>query len=553
VNKHRTKQLAVSRHIGRILGVGATGAFALLLSVSTAAIANPAEAAGAEASADAAASRTAASAGTAASDVADAGQPEIPVTLVTSANGSYLPTVKVSINGSEPITMMIDAGTSVLVAFPGSIVGANPPITTTDISQGIDYDGSSASGVIATGTVTVGGVTSPQPVAFLDASSCTPHCLGAQDGIQGVIGISQPHYGLSRVKHPEYELYSALAQLSPELSAGYTVDFTAADPVVRLGAPAPAAAGDGATTIQRLSFADQHYPNGQPVFMQPTLCWTISIGTSVVASCNATSLDTGQSTGMLKGSQFEPVITPVNAPPQPGAGNQLLGMVKTGAVVRFATSPTSEPFSGIVEPGTEPFVYGLFTSSNPLYNIGNGFYLNHVVATDNNTGAVVIGAARGIPSAPQSVTAVAGDGSITADWDAPQSAGSSGLSGFVVTIANSTGQTLSTTNVGASARSATIDDLQNGHAYVVSVAAANSHGLGPSMQAPAPVVPGDGQAPAPVVPGEGQAAPGSASDKTASLAQSGSDLAPWLLSGLMALLAGGAWLAVARRRTRVDE
>jgi LPXTG-motif cell wall-anchored protein len=73
------------------------------------------------------------------------------------------------------------------------------------------------------------------------------------------------------------------------------------------------------------------------------------------------------------------------------------------------------------------------------------------------------------------------------------------------------------------------------------------------MQASAPVVPGDGQASAPVVPGDGQAAPGAASDKTASLAQSGSDLAPWLLSGLIALLAGGAWLAVARRRTSVDE
>lgn len=487
---------------------------------------------------------------TAASAVPDVGQPEIPVTLVTSANGSYLPTVKVSINGSEPMTMMIDAGTSVLVAFPGSIVGANPPITTTDIPQGIDYDGTSASGVIATGTVTVGGVSTPHAVAFLDASSCTPHCLGAQDGIQGVIGISQPHYGLSRLKHPEYELYSALAQLSPQLSAGYTVDFTAAQPVVRLGAPA--AAGDGDTTIQRESFAGQHYPNGQPVFMQPTLCWTISIGTSVVTSCNATSLDTGQSTGMLKGSQFEPVITPVDASPQPGSGNQLLGMVKTGAVVRFASSPTSEPFSGIIEPGTEPFVYGLFTSSNPLYNIGNGFYLNHVVATDNNTGAVIISAAHGIPSAPQSVTAVAGNGSLTANWDAPATGGSAPVSGFVVTIANSAGQTLSTTNVDAAARSATVGDLQNGQAYVVSVAAVNSHGLGPSVQPSAPVIPGDAQASAPVVPGDGQATTASESVKPASLAQSGNDLAPWLLSALLVLLAGGV-LLVARRGKTVGE
>jgi hypothetical protein len=507
----------------------AVGAFALALSISSAAIADPATV-GLTAAPPA-------SAGASAVGVADAGQPEIPVELITSANGSYLPTVKVSINGSQPITMMIDAGTPMLVAFPGSIVGANPPIEKTDIPQGIQYDGTAASGVIATGAVTVGGVTTPQPIAFLDATSCTPHCLGAQDGIQGVIGISQPHFGLTPNKHPKYELYSALAQLAPELSAGYTVDFTATQPVVRLGAPP--AAGDGDTTIQRASFDDQHYPNGQPVFMQPTICWTISVGASVVSSCHATSLDTGQSTGMLKGDQFEPVVTPATAPPQPGSGNQLLGMVKTGAVVTFAASATSEPFSGIVEPGTEPFVYGLYASSNPLYNIGNGFYLNHVVGTDNNTGAVIIGSPQGVPSAPRSVTAAAGDGSINVGWDAPSNAGSTPISGFVVTIANADGVTLSTLNVAADATSAVVGDLENGRAYLVSVAAANSRGLGPGMRASGAAIP---------IP-HGVAVGASAGPRPA-LAESGSDV-PVAVGVLAALALGlGGVLLVVRRFVR---
>jgi hypothetical protein len=408
----------------------------------------------------------------------------IPVELVHSVKGGYLPLVEVSLNGSAPIKMMVDTGTNILVTFPGSIVGANPPVTSTGLPKTVDYNGTSTTGTIATATVSIGGATSPSPVPFVDGASCTPSCLGEAQGARGVIGISQLGSKNNDHHDPQYELYSALAQMGPELSAGYTVDFTGSDATIELGAPA--APKDDDVVVQRPVNDGEVYPNGQKAYLSPTLCWTVSVDQRVVSECHETVLDTGQSTGVLRGDQWKPFVNPVSAPPLPGSGIQVVGWLKTGAVVEFATSATSEPFSGLVEPGVEPYKYGLYQGgdvTSGILNIGNGFYLKHPVGFDNDSGLVTIGAAQGTPSAPLAVSARAGDASASAEWSAPEYPGGGAVTGFVVTVTHPDGRVVSTTSVGADRVSARVGGLENGKEYRLAVAAANEFGTGPSVKA----------------------------------------------------------------------
>ncbi|WP_378145417.1 fibronectin type III domain-containing protein [Cnuibacter sp. UC19_7] len=417
------------------------------------------------------------------------GQPEIPVTLRTAESGSYLPQVEVSINGSDPIPMMIDTGTNFMVVFPGALTNPTTPVFDTGIAQGIDYDGTSASGTIARGQVEVGGVaTTPGDVAFLDATSCTPHCLGYQDDIGGVIGIGQRLADKNNQGDPANDLYSPLAQLGAELGAGFTVDFLAADPVIRLGAPADA--GETDTVLYREQNGDLFYPNGQPVYFEPEVCWSIAYGSDQASACNDTVFDTGQSGGIIHGDQFTPLVDPVHSTPEPGSGELLLGWVKTGASVDWSSSADAEPYAEIEEPGVLPYTYGLYASDvNTTFNAGNGFYLKHTIGFDNDTGEVVISATAGTPTGPRDVRAEAGEQSLIAHWAAPEDAGGSAITGYSIRVTPVGGGAPVIVNADAQADHMRVDGLSGGQAYWVSVAAVNDFGAGQRVRAAGQIVP----------------------------------------------------------------
>jgi spore germination protein YaaH len=90
-----------------------------------------------------------------------------------------------------------------------------------------------------------------------------------------------------------------------------------------------------------------------------------------------------------------------------------------------------------------------------------------------------------LPSAPQSVRAVAGDARATVSWTAPYSDGGRTLQSYRVT-ASPGGATLT---VAAPTTTATVAGLTNGTAYTFSVVAINSAGAGPASASSAPVTP----------------------------------------------------------------
>ena len=103
-----------------------------------------------------------------------------------------------------------------------------------------------------------------------------------------------------------------------------------------------------------------------------------------------------------------------------------------------------------------------------------------------------------LPSAPQSVRAVAGDARATVSWTAPSNSGNSAIVRYRVTTSPG-GATLT---VNAPATTAEVTGLANGTAYTFTVVATNSAGDGPASSPSAPVTPQ--AAPTPPPPSSGR-------------------------------------------------
>jgi len=89
-----------------------------------------------------------------------------------------------------------------------------------------------------------------------------------------------------------------------------------------------------------------------------------------------------------------------------------------------------------------------------------------------------------VPSAPTALSAVAGDGQVTASWAAPESTGGTPIKGYTVT-ATPGGDTCET----KSALTCVVRDLVNGTDYTLTVTATNAVGTGAASEPSATVTP----------------------------------------------------------------
>lgn len=515
----------VRLRIGAILTLAVSGIFASTVP------ALPAAAAGDDPVA-AAASPAASAAAAPAALPADT----IPLGIHETADGGFLPTVQISIDGGAPLTMMLDSGTAQLVTFPWA-KDRIPDVDDTGVPATQFYDGTTTKGTVALGSVTIGGQATTEPIAFVLGDECVSanhghHCLGETTEIDGVLGIAQGSW----VAGP-YQLYSAVNQLAPEVSAGLTVRLTSTGGTLTLGRPDLTA--PGTAVLQRAPLATG-YANGTPAFeKEAPLCVVIHNA----RRCAPTTVDTGEHGAMIMGREFEPFAVHPLSPHRSGETSLwTLGPLATGTVVGFAEKAVDggsafAPFARwtVAAPATAEYacVSAPAAAGNcdgePYFNTGNAFFLGRAIAFDSVTGQIGIGSSESAPSVPRQLEATAEDGALHATWTEPASPGDAPVRSYVVT-ATRDADGLQTVErlLPADARSVRLP-ATDGDAYTVTVAAENEYGVGPAASAASLTPRADG---------------------SAELAATGSAPAGLALSALACAVAGLAALLLASARRR---
>ncbi len=413
---------------------------------------------------------------------ASAEAPVIPLSRSTFVDGTFLPTIEVSFNGSAPYRMLLDTGSNIVVLFPTALPVTVPPITVTTTPHKAPYTGTEVEGFIALATVSVEDslgttIATPTPIPFLYGDACTPpdHCLGAgaTPEIHGIFGIGQ---GLAPVPSvpagTTYDLYSALAQLGGETAQGFTVELTESGGTLELGPPT---IGPSDAVLQQTAMSTA-YPNGLPQHQKRVpMCMQIEVG----QSCLGTTVDSGERTSSVMGDQFTQGITHTTPPSTPPVGVQILkaGEVDPGVPIGLSPPGGGQPFAqwfaGAAPYGATFFVPVPATPPNPAFlNTGNQLFLGRSIGFDLMNGAVIIGLLTAAPSAPSGLAISVSGTAIDARWIAPDGA----HDGFLVTVRGSDGSLRTIQTVGTAV---TIPALAAGVTYSVGVAAFDGVLVGP--------------------------------------------------------------------------
>ncbi|HLP23807.1 MAG TPA: hypothetical protein VK139_07180 [Microbacteriaceae bacterium] len=302
---------------------------------------------------------------------------EVPVTIIQGQNG-ITPTVRISLNGSEPLTVLLDSGSSGLVlgaeAVPAtlepSLTSLNTPVSRTYTSASVQGGLYSADMALLGGDGTaVGTWTAPLAIVSCQVAGCG----WPRAGIVGVLGIGS---GAQIIEGSggETVLASPFTTAANVTGVAFHFDSSSRSGAFWVGQPYAA----GATTFQAPA-KQATYSNGLPVFWHYVAsCWTISS----ITACDAyTTFDSGAEYGFIATSQFEPLFGESTGPLPDGT--------------QIAISPTSNaPAVGTMTVSTPNFQLrnDPGKSSEPLAsNSGAGFLLDRDVVIDYQLGTVGIG------------------------------------------------------------------------------------------------------------------------------------------------------------------
>jgi hypothetical protein len=166
-------------------------------------------------------------------------------------------------------------------------------------------------------------------------------------------------------------------------------------------------------------------------------------------------------------------ITVIGPDDQPVTGSTLLYSAEAEGVVLALGIPATVISSGTLSDVGGHFSPKLFGPSTLTFNLANGFSSDGIIIGPGEQVTVQL---PDTPSAPQNVTATAGDGKVKVSWDPPAYDGGSPITGYTVTASRNTSNFKA--SFGPSATSGTIRSLINGKTYSVTVVAKNANGTG---------------------------------------------------------------------------
>ncbi len=154
--------------------------------------------------------------------------------------------------------------------------------------------------------------------------------------------------------------------------------------------------------------------------------------------------------------------------------------------------PTAYTVTATPEGGGTPIshTFNSTATTETLEGLSNGTSYSISVAAVNGVDTGQAGVAsnnpltpKGHPTAPQAVTASAGEGSARASWSAPASNEGSAVTGYTVTATPEGGGTPISHTFNSTATTETLEGLSNGTPYDITVAAINGIGTGPTAAA----------------------------------------------------------------------
>jgi len=304
-----------------------------------------------------------------------AGNPEsvtVPMPLASGPNAAlYGYLMSVSVGGGAPAAVTFDTGSSglrILKANVGSGVVATSQKLTETYADGTLFDG-----VLASGYVTIGGVTTPKPISFhlVETMSCIaskPNCPahdGSMPGRVGIMGVSQDPGPIS----------SPLAQLPAPFNQGFVASLSGG--YVQLGLPAATRASFGAP-VALAPLPNPVFP--VPAFDRHTPMGCVSFpGSTVGRQCFHTSFDTGSSLASVAAA----------------TGTDLTSLLANGRVAdgRQVAFDVTGLVSGLtVTAGPVPWIndvhVAVASGSDAHHNLGAPVLLNYDLLYDAQAGAI---------------------------------------------------------------------------------------------------------------------------------------------------------------------
>ncbi len=427
---------------------------------------------------------------------------EVPIIAESLRDGTFLPAVEVQV-GERPLTLLLDTGSEGLVVYPNRLAG-DTTVDRTDVVADPDYNGAHVFGHVALADVAIGGA-APARLPFVLAHRCEPvDCLGGDDGLDGILGVSQGLRTWGEAGETQYPWWSAIAQLPDGAGDGHTIRITHAPTApgerigtLSLGAPL---VGEADAVLQPALTGGGDYPGSDhPMFAkQAESCWSIA----TTMNCLPTTVDSGERGSVLMGD-FGAWATPIPSPtPFPGGGAEEIAHLNTGTPISFAT-PGGEPFwtrtvaggyraAGLYQPtGASPSEEAdagadadaaALAASGPYFNTGNVFFVGRSIGFDNLTGRIVVGPVDGLPAAVQQVSLSEGDRRVEVGWTDTQP----GVESYVVRLKTTAGEPLQERVVLGAPAPQVFTGVADGVDVVAEVAAANAAGVGPWLASPNP-------------------------------------------------------------------
>jgi len=171
-------------------------------------------------------------------------------------------------------------------------------------------------------------------------------------------------------------------------------------------------------------------------------------------------------------------IVVVGPDDQPITGSILSYSAEAEGVMLASGIPSTVISSDSLVDAGGHFTPMLFGPSTLIFTLSNGFHSDAIAIEPGDQVTVKL---PDTPSAPQNVTATAGDNKVKVTWDPPVFDGGSPITGYTVTAFRNSSNFKA--SFGASATSGTIRSLPNGKTYSVIVVAKNANGAGSASPA----------------------------------------------------------------------